>query len=166
MATKSGHKVDAALAGKTRYLIERSGRFHARIVVPKRLQPLIHKTELSRPLGSDRRLALRALPRAAAATSSDVAQMSKCASVNFAFNFVRSTASDNRSYRSHLGPTSALSPEPAPRRAASHCPLALARFRMQPARFSIGIGVANKCVRLNSGELVEHPLSPDKRLFG
>jgi integrase len=54
------------LAGKTRYLIERSGRFHARIVVPKRLQPLIRKTELSRPLGSDRRLALRALPRTVA----------------------------------------------------------------------------------------------------
>ena len=66
MATKSVTKWDAALAGKTRYLIERSGRFHARIVVPKRLQPLIRKTELSRPLGSDRRLALRALPRAVA----------------------------------------------------------------------------------------------------
>jgi DNA invertase Pin-like site-specific DNA recombinase len=51
-------KWDAALAGMTCYLIERSGRFHARIVIPKRLQPLIHKTELSRPLGSDRRLAL------------------------------------------------------------------------------------------------------------
>src|SRR5258708_3766930 len=66
MATKSVTKWGAALAGKTRYLIERSGRFHARIVVPKRLQPLIRKTELSRPLGSDRRLALRALPGAVA----------------------------------------------------------------------------------------------------
>ncbi len=64
MATKLVTKWDTALAGKTRYLIERGGRFHARIVVPKRLHAIIQKTELSQPLGADRRLALKALPRA------------------------------------------------------------------------------------------------------
>lgn len=54
------------MAGKTRYLIERGGRFHARIVVPQKLRPIIHRTELSRPLGADRRLALKALARAVA----------------------------------------------------------------------------------------------------
>ena len=54
------------MAGRTRYLIERGGRFHARIVVPQKLRPIIRKTELSRPLGPDRRLALKALSRAVA----------------------------------------------------------------------------------------------------
>jgi integrase len=66
MATKLVTKRGATLAGKARYLIERAGRFHARIVVPQKLRPIIHKTELSRPLGPDRRLALKALAKAVA----------------------------------------------------------------------------------------------------
>ncbi len=66
MATKLVTKRDMELAGTTRYLIERNGRFHARVVVPQKLRPIIRKTELSRPLGPDRRLALKALPRAVA----------------------------------------------------------------------------------------------------
>ena len=45
-----------------RYLTQRAGRFHARIVVPERLRNIIGKTELSAPLGADRRQALRKLP--------------------------------------------------------------------------------------------------------
>lgn len=50
------------MAGKVRYLIERGGRFHARIVVPAKLRKIMGKVELSAPLGADRREALRRLP--------------------------------------------------------------------------------------------------------
>lgn len=50
------------MAGKVRYLIERDGRYHARVVVPARLRPIIKKVELSAALGADRRAALRRLP--------------------------------------------------------------------------------------------------------
>ena len=50
------------MAGKVRYLIRRGHRHYARIVVPERLRPIVGKIELSAPLGSDRRDALRKLP--------------------------------------------------------------------------------------------------------
>lgn len=49
-----------------RYLISRNGRFHTRIVVPRRLRETIGRVELSTPLGADRRRALRLLPAAVA----------------------------------------------------------------------------------------------------
>ena len=53
------------MAGKDRYLRERSGRFYARMVVPKELRPYLDsKTELRTPLGADRRAAVKALPGA------------------------------------------------------------------------------------------------------
>ena len=50
------------MAKSVRYLIQRGGRFHARVVVPQRLRKIIGRTELSAPLGADRREALRKLP--------------------------------------------------------------------------------------------------------
>lgn len=53
------------MAGKVRHLLERNGRYYARIVVPERLRPYLHgKTEFHEPLGSDRSIALKALPAA------------------------------------------------------------------------------------------------------
>jgi hypothetical protein len=46
------------MAGKVRHLINRSGRYHARLVVPKELRGIICKTELRSPLGGDYRQAL------------------------------------------------------------------------------------------------------------
>ena len=52
------------MVGKVRHLINRSGRYHARLVVPKSLQKIIGKTELRSPLGADYRQALKLLPSA------------------------------------------------------------------------------------------------------
>jgi hypothetical protein len=57
------------MAGKVRHLLERAGRYHARIVVPKRLHPTLKKVELSVALGADRREALRKLPAVVARIS-------------------------------------------------------------------------------------------------
>lgn len=54
------------MAGKVRHLLERDGRYHARLVVPKNLRGIIGKTELREPLGGDYRRALRLLPAAVA----------------------------------------------------------------------------------------------------
>ena len=55
------------MAGKVRHLVNRSGRYHARIVVPKDLRAVMDgKTELRQPLGGDYRQALRMLPTAVA----------------------------------------------------------------------------------------------------
>lgn len=61
------------MAGKVRHLIERSGRYHARIVVPKRLQPTLKRVELSVALGADRREALRKLPAVVARFQEQIA---------------------------------------------------------------------------------------------
>ncbi|UUV06548.1 DUF6538 domain-containing protein [Ruegeria sp. YS9] len=52
------------MAGRVRHLVNRSGRYHARVVVPKDLRGIIGKTELRIPLGGDRREALKLLPGA------------------------------------------------------------------------------------------------------
>ncbi len=58
---------EAELAGKERYLLNRNGRFFARLVVPADLRKhLDGKTELRTALGPDRRTALRLLPGAIA----------------------------------------------------------------------------------------------------
>jgi len=54
------------MAGKTRHMVNRSGRYHARLVVPKDLREIVGKTELRAPLGGDYRQALRLLPGAVA----------------------------------------------------------------------------------------------------
>ncbi len=62
------------MAGKVRHLVNRSGRYHARIVVPKDLRPALgDKTELRRPLGGDYRQALRLLPGAVAELQHQIA---------------------------------------------------------------------------------------------
>jgi integrase len=50
------------MVGKVRHLLERGGRYYARIVVPARIRSIVGKAELTAPLGGDRRLALRKLP--------------------------------------------------------------------------------------------------------
>jgi hypothetical protein len=52
------------MTGKIRHLINRSGRYHARLVVPKGLRQAVGKTELRAPLGADYRQALKMLPSA------------------------------------------------------------------------------------------------------
>ena len=49
------------MTGKLRNMVERDGRFFARLVVPLPLRPIVGKTELRTPLGGDRRLAVRNL---------------------------------------------------------------------------------------------------------
>jgi len=39
------------MAGKVRHVVNRSGRYHARLVVPKELRGIVGKTELRTPLG-------------------------------------------------------------------------------------------------------------------
>ncbi len=61
------------MAGKVRHLVNRSGRYHARIVVPKELRAIIDKTELRKALGGDYRQALRMLPGAVAQLQHQIA---------------------------------------------------------------------------------------------
>lgn len=62
------------MAGAQRYLLNRSGRFFARLVVPKDLRPIVGKTELRAPLGPDRRTAMKLLPGAVAQLQHQIAQ--------------------------------------------------------------------------------------------
>ncbi|MDP3600059.1 MAG: tyrosine-type recombinase/integrase [Bosea sp. (in: a-proteobacteria)] len=56
------------------YLLNRDGRFFARLVVPKELRPFIDgKTELRRALGPDRQDAIRKLPGAVALLQHEIA---------------------------------------------------------------------------------------------
>lgn len=61
------------MAGKVRYLIQKDGRYHARIVVPAALRKQVGKVELSAALGPDRKTALRALPAAVARFQEELA---------------------------------------------------------------------------------------------
>lgn len=61
------------MAGKVRHLINRSGRYHARLVVPKDLRRVVGKTELRAPLGGDYRQALKLLPGAVAQLQHQIA---------------------------------------------------------------------------------------------
>lgn len=69
LVTKGGR-----MAGKVRHLINRSGRYHARLVVPKDIRGVVGKTELRAPLGGDYRQALRLLPGAVAQLQHQIAQ--------------------------------------------------------------------------------------------
>ncbi|WP_439493841.1 DUF6538 domain-containing protein [Bosea sp. (in: a-proteobacteria)] len=57
-ATKFATKL-AVMAGRTKHLFERNGRFIARLVVPKHLREIIGKREFQAALGGDRRSAER-----------------------------------------------------------------------------------------------------------
>jgi integrase len=52
------------MAGKVRNMVDRSGRYYARLVVPKDLRGVVGKTELRLPLGGDYQQALKRLPSA------------------------------------------------------------------------------------------------------
>lgn len=61
------------MAGKVRHMVNRSGRYHARLVVPTELRKVIGKTELRKPLGGDYRQALKLLPGAVAELQHQIA---------------------------------------------------------------------------------------------
>ncbi|SEM25766.1 hypothetical protein SAMN04488077_103182 [Roseovarius tolerans] len=61
------------MAGKVRHLVNRKGRYHARLVVPKDLRGIVGKTELRSPLGGDYRQALKLLPGAVAQLQHQIA---------------------------------------------------------------------------------------------
>lgn len=61
------------MAGKVRNMVNRSGRYHARLVVPKDLRSIVGKTELRLPLGGDYREALKLLPGAVAQLQHEIA---------------------------------------------------------------------------------------------
>jgi hypothetical protein len=61
------------MAGKVRYLIQRDGRYHARIVVPAPLRKWVGKVELSAALGPDRKKAIRELPKVIAGFQEEIA---------------------------------------------------------------------------------------------
>ncbi|MDR4306577.1 site-specific integrase [Chelatococcus sambhunathii] len=54
------------MAGKVRHLVERGGRYWARVVVPADVVAVIGSTDLREPLGGERAVALRRLPAAVA----------------------------------------------------------------------------------------------------
>ncbi len=55
-------------------MVNRNGRYHARLVVPKELRDVIGKTELRTPLGGDYRQALKFLPSAVSRLQSEITQ--------------------------------------------------------------------------------------------
>ncbi|MBX9452634.1 MAG: tyrosine-type recombinase/integrase [Mesorhizobium sp.] len=62
------------MAGNVRNLLNRDGRYFARLVIPKELRPFMDgKTELRTPLGPDRREALKKLPGAVALLQHNIA---------------------------------------------------------------------------------------------
>ncbi|SMC14249.1 DUF6538 domain-containing protein [Roseovarius aestuarii] len=69
------------MAGKIRNMVNRSGRYHARLVVPKDLRGIVGKTELRQPLGGDYRQALRLLPGAVAQLQHRIATAERKAGV-------------------------------------------------------------------------------------
>lgn len=62
----------SVMAGAQRYLLNRDGRFFARLVVPKELRGIVGKSELRTPLGPDRRGAIKLLPTAVAAMQAEI----------------------------------------------------------------------------------------------
>ena len=62
------------MAGKVSHLVNRKGRHHARLVVPKDLRGIVGRTELRSPLGGDYREALKLLPGAVAQLQHQIAQ--------------------------------------------------------------------------------------------
>ena len=61
------------MAGKVRHMVNRDGRYFARLVVPKDLRGFVDKTELRTALGADYRQALRLLPGAVAQLQNQIA---------------------------------------------------------------------------------------------
>jgi integrase len=62
------------MARQPRYLLNRNGRYFARLVIPKELRPFLNnKTELREALGPDRRVALAKLHPAVAVLQSQIA---------------------------------------------------------------------------------------------
>ncbi len=61
------------MAGRVWNMVNRSGRYHARLVVPKDLRGIVGKTELRTPLGGDYRQALTLLPGAVAQLQHQIA---------------------------------------------------------------------------------------------
>ena len=61
------------MAGKVRHLTNCSGRYHARLAVPKDLRRIVGKIELRAPLGGDYRQALKLLSGAVAQLQHQIA---------------------------------------------------------------------------------------------
>lgn len=62
------------MAGKVRHMLNRDGRYFARLVIPKDLRSFMDgKTELRTALGADYRQALKLLPGAVAALQHQIA---------------------------------------------------------------------------------------------
>jgi len=62
------------VAGKVQYLLNREGRYFARLVIPKDLRPFMSgKTELRSALGPDYRTAVKKLPGAVALLQHEIA---------------------------------------------------------------------------------------------
>lgn len=61
------------MAGKVRNLLDRDGRYFARLVVPVELREFVGRTELRKPLGPDWREALKKLPGAVALLQHEIA---------------------------------------------------------------------------------------------
>lgn len=110
------------MAGKIRHMVNRSGRYHARLVVPKDLRQMVGKTELRAPLGGDYRTALKMLPGAVAQLQHRIA-----------------LAERKAGHVSRLAPRYPLAPDQL---AASHYAQRLAfddRLRNDPRYPSVGI---------------------------
>jgi integrase len=61
------------MTGKIKNMVNRKGRYHARLVVPKDLRGIVGKTELRTPLGGDYRAAVKLLPSAVAQLQQQIA---------------------------------------------------------------------------------------------
>lgn len=90
------------MAGAQRYLLNRDGRFFARLVVPKDLRAIVGKSELREPLGPDRRTAMKLLPGAVAQLQHQIARAErKVSSANIAADPVRYSLASDQIAASH-----------------------------------------------------------------
>lgn len=63
------------MVGKVNHLVNRSGRYHARLVAPKEMRDSVSKSELRKPLGGgDYRQTLKLLPGAVAQLQHRIAE--------------------------------------------------------------------------------------------
>jgi integrase len=61
------------MTGKIKNMVDRNGRYHARLVVPKDLREIVGRTELRTALGGDKREAVKHLPGAVAQLQHQIA---------------------------------------------------------------------------------------------
>ncbi|HWL55470.1 MAG TPA: DUF6538 domain-containing protein [Paracoccus sp. (in: a-proteobacteria)] len=137
------------MAGAQKYLLNRNGRFFARLVVPKDLRKIVGKTELRAPLGPDRRTAMKHLPGAVATLQHEIAQAErKTAPANIAAAPMRYPLAPDQIALSHYHQSLAM--DDAARRSPAYASLSVNDQYVAELR----AGIAGKLSDRQLGELV------------